>query len=202
MKIIDTRGQLCPAPLMTTKRALKAAPEGGEFTIITDNDTARHNLVSFLAEMGLVANCTEQGGEFRIAFSTNGQITQTPDVADFCQSAPSTSGYVVAIKGETMGSGSDELGAILMRACINSLTELDSLPHSIVLYNSGVKLAIRETDTARSLETLAERGVQIIVCGACVDYFGIKAELTGCTQISNMLKINTILSQASHIIYP
>lgn len=201
MQIVDTRGQLCPAPLILTKRAIKEASHGDHFTVITDNDTARQNLLSFLAEMKLQTNCIQKGNEFHITFSTDGTDIAIPHVEEFCET-PQTGSYIVAVKSEIMGSGSDELGMMLMRSCINSLIELDSLPQAIIMYNGGVKLAGREKDTAESMEKLALQGVKIIVCGACIDYFGIKEELTPAAQISNMYTINTMLSTASSVIYP
>lgn len=55
MKTIDTRGLLCPAPLIQTKKALKEAQSGDRFEIILDNDTACSNVVSYLKELGI--NC-------------------------------------------------------------------------------------------------------------------------------------------------
>lgn len=199
MQIIDTRGHLCPAPLIMTKRALKNADDGEQFTIIADNNTASCNLMTFLDEMGYKAIKTEKGGEFHIVFSKNGEPV---NIEPTCEAKPANGGYIVVLKSETMGSGSDDLGAILMRGCINSLGEVDHQPKALIMYNAGVLLATIGKDTALSLEKLALQGVQIIACGACVDYYGIKSELTPCITIGNMLKINSMLSDASSVIYP
>lgn len=199
MKTIDTRGHLCPVPLIMTKRAIKSAADGEQFLVLSDNDTARCNLLTFLEEMGYKTACREQDGEFHISFSKSGEPIE---VAAECRPTIKTGGYIVVLKGETMGHGSDELGAVLMRACINSLGELDNLPKAVIMYNAGVLLSLKGKDTATSLEKLFQSGVQIIVCGACVDFYDIKAELSPCVIIGNMLKINTMLSQASSVVYP
>lgn len=100
-----------------------------------------------------------------------------------------------------MGNGDDELGRILLRAFINSLREATRMPSSVVLYNAGVKLALEQTDTALTLRELEDRGVSILICGTCVDFYGVKERLS-VGMISNMYKITLVLSEAGHIIYP
>lgn len=201
MQIIDTRRQLCPAPLILTKRTIKSTPQGGQFTVITDNDTARRNLLSFLSEMGLQTSCVAHGDDFHISFATDGTNSAIPPVDDFCETT-NTGSHIIVFKGETMGQGSDELGALLMRSCINSLPEIEPLPRVMIFYNAAVMLATQQRDTAQTIEKLALQGVKILVCGACVDFFGIKNKLTPAAEISNMYTINTMLATASSIMYP
>lgn len=203
MKTIDARGQLCPAPLILVKRALKEADsEEHLFEVILDNQTAQCNVLTMLQEMGCKTITHVEGRNLYIRFSTSDLTPSQNESAPQC-AIPNTvaGGYAVVLKSTDMGSGDAELGAILMRGCINSLSELDRLPSIVILYNSGVKLAIHNTDTAISLGRLVESGVRILLCGMCVDYYQIKDQL-GVGEIVNMLKINTLLSQATHVIYP
>lgn len=204
MKTIDARGQLCPAPLILVKRAMKEADsEEHLFEVVLDNQTAQCNVLTMLQEMGCQTITHVEGQNLYIRFSTSDRIPSQDETAPLCAVVPNTTtgGYAVVLKSTEMGSGDDELGAILMRGCINSLSELDRLPSIVILYNSGVKLAIHNTDTAISLGRLVESGVRILLCGMCVDYYQIKDQL-GVGEIVNMLKINTLLSQATHVIYP
>ena len=50
MKIVDTKGQLCPAPMIATKRALNEVPSGETFIVQTDNQTSFNNLSRFLKD--------------------------------------------------------------------------------------------------------------------------------------------------------
>jgi selenium metabolism protein YedF len=109
--------------------------------------------------------------------------------------------YAVVIRSEFMGNGDDKLGALIMRAFINSIPQLDRLPSLIVLYNSGVKLAIQNVDTADTLIKLQQAGVSILLCGTCVDYFEIREQIAA-GQISHMLTINNTLAGVDKIIYP
>ncbi len=201
---IDTRGKLCPEPLIITRRAIADAPQGSAFEILSDNATARDNLMNYLRALGHGPVCDDRNGIFHIIF-TVGEATPAAGqvrAEDFCRAPQAPAGdYAVVVRSSVMGAGDDELGAMLMRSCLNSLAELDALPSAVVLYNSGVMLAVEGTDTAASLARLAESGVQVIVCGACVDYFGIKERLAAGT-VSNMLSINNLLAGVGHIIYP
>lgn len=207
MKTIDTRGELCPTPLIMTKKAISGAALGEQFEILSDNDTAHCNLMSYLEELGIVATCSQHQGIFRITFATGSTTPIAADnsgVAQFCVPSIATTqkkGYAMVFSSNVMGRGDDALGEILMRACINSLGELDQLPGVIIMYNSGVKLAIAGSDTAASLLALHKRSVEIIVCGTCVDFYGLKDKIVVGT-ISNMYKINTVLSEATKIVYP
>ena len=40
-----------------------------------------------------------------------------------------------------MGSGDDELGAVLMKGFVFALTQLDELPETVLMYNGGGKRA-------------------------------------------------------------
>lgn len=207
MNTIDTRGLLCPTPLIMTKRAITASNVGDRIEVLSDNDTAKCNLLDYIKELGYEAECANDNGTFRITFSIDTQATLSmdrhSDTQIFCATPQESKrgDYVVVLKSEFMGDGERELGAMLMRACINSLSELDSLPATIVIYNSGVMLAVTGTDTAESLKKLSDRGIEIIVCGTCVDYYNVKDQLAVGT-ISNMYRINTILSQTNHVVYP
>ena len=50
MKIVDTKGQFCPAPLIAAKRALKETITGESFMLLTDNQTSFENLSRFLKD--------------------------------------------------------------------------------------------------------------------------------------------------------
>ncbi|WP_263078661.1 sulfurtransferase-like selenium metabolism protein YedF [Endozoicomonas sp. Mp262] len=110
-------------------------------------------------------------------------------------------GYVIAFKRDQMGSGSDELGATLIKAYINSLLELNNKPSTLVFYNGGVKLATYGSGVEESLAALESQGIKLLLCGTCVNHFELKAKLAA-GEISNMYTISETLAQASHVVYP
>jgi len=201
MKTIDTCGLLCPAPLIETKRAIKSAKEGELIEILLDNDTACNNVTAYLNELGIECEVKVSGKTQHITFSTPSKVDETISAESFCKAPTETRGYVVVLKSEFMGEGDPSLGALLMRGFINSLKESDKLPDSIILYNGGVKLAVEGSDTAESLSEMENKGVSIICCGTCVDFYELKSRIKTGT-ISNMFRITELTSKAGHIVYP
>lgn len=199
MKRIDTTGKRCPAPLILTKRGLQEAASGETLEIVTDNQTACSNLISYLAEMGITPEIREEG-EISILTIIKADTIADPVEVTSCPSS-SVHDYVVVIKSTTMGDGDPELGRILMRAFVNSLKDADRLPSSILLYNEGVRVALNGSDTADTLRELEDRGVAILVCGTCVDFYDVKDRLA-VGMISNMYKITKLLGEAGHVVYP
>lgn len=201
MQIIDTKGKLCPAPLILTKRAIKNAVVGEKFVVESDNETAKNNLLKYLSELGFEPVCEVKNGFFEITFevvkSSAVESVSSSNIGDYC----SSNGYSVVIKSRRMGEGDEKLGTILMRAFVNSLIDSDLKPANIVIYNEGVFVALKGEDTAEALVKLSENGVAITVCGTCVDFYGVKDKLA-VGEISNMYKITEILSQSSSVVYP
>lgn len=200
MKTIDTRGLLCPAPLIQTKKAIKEAQGGETLEVLLDNETACQNVSSYLKELGINTDVVLNEDIQHIRFTVPDQVDETVNAESFC-TPPANNNYVVVLKSELMGEGDPQLGALLMRAFINSLKETDQLPSSIILYNSGVKLAIAGSDTAESLAEMENKGVTIICCGTCVDFYELKPVIKIGT-ISNMFRITQLTSEAGHVVYP
>lgn len=108
---------------------------------------------------------------------------------------------VISINSNTMGHGDDELGTILMQAFINTLHKQETLPSVIVFYNAGVLLCTKDSPVQAALSELHERGVELLLCGTCVDFYDIRANL-GVGTISNMFTIQETLNTAPRIITP
>lgn len=204
MKRVDTRGALCPAPLIMTKKAIKGSNVGDELEILADNDIAVQNLLRYLKELNIENVQTKKGDITAIRFvigNTSKLSVQEIPAELFCTVPSNSGGYAVVLRSLSMGDGDSELGEMLMRSCLNSLIELDNLPSSIILYNEGVKLAINGTDSSLALEKLEGVGIELLICGTCIDFYELKEQIN-IGVISNMYKINSVLSNASHVVYP
>jgi len=105
---------------------------------------------------------------------------------------------VVVINTDQMGHGDRELGRKLLGTCLRKLAGAKHLD-TIVLYNSGVRLAVKDSYVAVELTLLHEKGVDILVCGTCVDHFGIRDRLM-LDHVSNMDEILTTLQAAAKVI--
>lgn len=108
---------------------------------------------------------------------------------------------IVVLPAAVMGTGDEVLGAALMKGFLYALTETEPAPDKVILYNGGVKLAVRGTDTAGDLLRLQQAGTEILVCGACVQHYGL-ADALAVGEITNMYAITQELMQAGKVVRP
>ncbi len=198
---IDARGFLCPKPLMLTKKALEAAVPGDILEIILDNAAARDNVLRFLQDFGCKPSSVEQDGTFTVRAPCTALPAAAPRPEAHCRADGKALPYVLAISRSVMGAGSEELGKILMQACINSIKETSPLPSVILFYNAGVTLVCENSPVLPTLKDLESRGMRLLVCGTCLDYFNLKPSLH-VGRISNMYDIMQTIASAGTVFAP
>ena len=80
---------------------------------------------------------------------------------------------IIQITNNGMGKADD----VLQRKLIGKYLELiqlnDSLPNAICFYTDGVKLVVEGSPVLKQLKSLDEKGVRLIVCSTCLDYFNL-----------------------------
>ena len=101
----------------------------------------------------------------------------------------------VVINSDKMGQGDEELGARILAIFLKTLLGAGSKPQMLVLYNSGVKLAIKGSPVLESLQSLENLGVEIICCGTCVNYYGLADQIEA-GRVSDMPEIVRVLTEA------
>ncbi len=84
---------------------------------------------------------------------------------------------VILIQSEGLGRGDDELGALLMSNFLRLLAESPDKPATVAFWNAGVKLACEGSWALAHLKKLEERGVEMLACGTCLDFFELKDKL-------------------------
>ena len=193
---IDAIGDVCPLPVIKAKKALK---ENAEVLISVDNEIATQNLSKMAQQLGLEVKIEQKEAQaFHVAiFSDPNSVMSETHTSVLVKQEAS---YIVAIDTQVMGRGNDELGMALMKGFIYSLTEQDTLPTHVVFYNGGANLTIAHSDVLDDLKALKESGVEILTCGACLDYFGTTEKLA-VGEITNMYRILELMSQ-SHVVKP
>jgi selenium metabolism protein YedF len=203
MKVVDTRGKKCPAPIIETKKTLMESTKGEIFRVLTDNRTSYLNVSRFLADNKVKFVVTESSGVWTFEVNNETGISETTKVGEYCGTGADVppDGYAVAITSEFMGSGDDKLGSILIRSFIVGLSVMDELPSVIVFYNSGVKLASKDSSVIDILREIEAKGVEIILCGTCVDYFSLGNKI-GVGSTGDMYQILQKLSQAGNVVRP
>jgi selenium metabolism protein YedF len=201
MKTIDTVGLRCPQPLIMLKEALQSLEDGSRVTVITDSKTSLKNMVTYLKDNGAEPEVTTKGKVHTIVTDRPAGNLEQSDPEAYCEAPLPPNDYVVCIKSELMGEGDPELGKLLMETFVDNLKVQEKLPTHVVLYNSGVKLATTGSPVCGSLAELEELGIRIMLCGTCVDHYGIQYDLA-VGMISNLVVITETLASAGHVVYP
>jgi selenium metabolism protein YedF len=204
MRIVDTKGQNCPKPIIETKKVLKEVAVGDSFMVITDSETTLNNLKKFLNDNHSKFNVKKVGDGWSLEITKlSGEVRSNP-AEEYC--APDTTeldkgDYIIAITSDCMGQGDEELGKKLMKSFISIILYLDQLPSSVIFYNSGVKLTVKDSVAIEYLLELQKHNVEIIVCGTCVDFYDIGKQI-GTGTINDMLTISNRLLKAEKVIRP
>ncbi len=191
MEHLDLKGKKCPVPVIETKNFLETRAVE-EIEIVVDDPAASENVRRFLASRGYSTSVAEENGIYRI----EGCLDEGP-----LAGSPRGQRSLVYIDGESMGRGSEDLGKVLMRAFLSTIKELEIRPWRMVFVNSGVRLVTTDSGYMSILKDIEERGVEIIACGTCLDYFDLKDKI-GVGRISNMFEIMTSFNEATNVIRP
>ena len=197
MKEINAKGLVCPQPLILTKKAVESSDEK-DFLVIVDNDTAVKNLEKFAKSSNLDFKFDKKSDQEFNVYVSKSNNTEIKEPTQFC-SVDNSDNTVIAISKNFMGNGSEELGKLLIKGFIYTSSEYDKLPKTIVFFNSGVKLTTEGSPCLDDLEKLQDNGVEIISCGTCLDYYGLKEKLK-VGEISNMYTIDETLFNAGKVI--
>jgi len=195
MKIIDCRNMACPVPVVTAKRALEEA--GGEaIRVLVDPGAPRENVTRFAATRGYLVDEAEVEGGF--ALTITGAGTQSADVAP---EKNKEGKRVLLVASDRLGEGPEELGRLLMKNFIITFLDLAEVPDRMLFVNTGVFLTTEGSELLETLEKLGNRGVEVLSCGLCLDFFKRKEKLAA-GAVTNMFTIAESLMSAGSVIRP
>ncbi|MCA1756716.1 MAG: sulfurtransferase-like selenium metabolism protein YedF [Bacteroidales bacterium] len=205
MKIADTTGHSCPVPLIMAKKALKETGEGENLKVITDNKTSLSNLERFFSDNGMDYTVTSEGDLHTLIVKRGGEDIETTQPADYCDvkiNTPEAAGdYSVVFSSQQMGEGHEDLGLMLTKSFLITLLASDTLPRSVLLYNSGVKLASHDSFVIDQLRELESRGVKLLLCGTCINFYNITRNIV-VGSVSNMFDMAGEMISVRKIIKP
>ena len=194
---INAKGLECPKPVLLAKKALDEG--NAEVDILVDNAIAVQNLTRLAQSGGRDIKSVPADGGFLVTISGKSGNPQEQTPLPMISCAPQ-SGYAVFIGKDYVGDGDLTLGYNLMKMLLYSLSQSDDLPESVLFMNAGVKLAAGgEQQVIDSIKVLSEKGSRVLVCGTCLNFFGITEQLAVGT-ISNMYEILSAMQQAGKVI--
>ncbi len=192
MKEIDCRGLACPQPVLNTKKALEEGQE--ELIVIVDNIAARDNVERFARSQGAMVNIEKKDNNFYLHI-------QKKSSCEMPETRSKAEKIVVYINSNLLGVGDETLGRILMRSFLKTILELEPKPSKMIFINLGVHLTTEGSEVLDTLKLISEKGVEILSCGTCLDFYGLKEKLR-VGVISNMYDIAKSLMEADQLIRP
>lgn len=203
---LDCKGLACPGPVLECKRLIESQ-QPDCLTVTVDNEAAKENVSRFLKNQGYSATAEALGGSvWSIAGSrVTSALGEIPDTCVPCAVMPGDElsrlvrKTVVFITADSIGRGDDLLGGKLMKSFLSTLPELGDDLWRVILLNSGVRLTVQGSPVLDELKRLADSGVTILVCGTCLDFFGL-LEKKAVGDTTNMLDVVTSLQLASKVI--
>lgn len=199
MITVNAMGDNCPIPVIKTKKAMQALTGPETIEVLVDNEVAVQNVTKMAESSGGQVHSEKLGeAEYKVTISMQG----TPEVQEDTACIPDAKGdLVVVVSSDRMGTGNDELGKVLIKGFIFAVTQLDTLPKAMLFYNGGVTLTTEGSPALEDLKSLEAQGVEIMSCGTCLDYYGLKDKLV-VGNVTNMYNIVETQAKAAKVIKP
>lgn len=200
MITVNAMGDNCPIPVIKTKKAIAALTGPETIEVLVDNEIAVQNVTKMASGSGGKVTSEKLGdAEFKVTIEMEG--APAADEAEAVCVPDARDNTVVVVSSDRMGSGNDELGKVLIKGFIFAVTQLDTLPKTMLFYNGGATLTTEDSDSLEDLKSLEAQGVEIMTCGTCLDYYGLKDKLAVGT-VTNMYSIVETMTKAGRIVRP
>ena len=203
-KQVNAMGDACPIPVIKTKKALEELNGAGTVETLVDNETAVKNLTKLAGSQGYAVRSEKLAEDrFRVVIEVQeGTQAKAEDIPEECPvETKKHKKIVVAVTSSTMGTGNDELGAVLMKGFLFALTQQEQLPDTILFYNGCAALTTEGSASLEDLKSMEAQGVEILTCGTCLNYYKLsdKLQVGG---VTNMYEITERLTKADLVVRP
>ncbi len=199
--IIDCRGLACPAPVLRAKETIDRG--AGGLSGDAGGQRGGPGKCQPVFEPGRV--CGAAGGLGRRRGSGGG----APGRDRACRARPeqpvapmqtaAVPKIMVLAGTDRLGTGDDFLGERLMVNFLGTLKEMGRDLWTLVLLNAGVKLACTGSEVLTVLSELEAAGVQVLVCGTCLNHFKLLAQKQ-VGETTNMLDIVSHMQLADKVV--
>ena len=197
MKEIDARELSCPAPVIMTKEAIEAG-EPEKVVVRVDNEAACQNVSRFFKSRAYEPSVENVPDGFAVTGRRGAAGPRPASETEETGPAPEKK-IMVMVTTDRMGTGDAVLGEKLMRNFIGTLKEMGPDLWRLVMVNNGVRLAVEGSDVLPALRDLESDGLEILVCGTCLDHYGL-LDQKRVGETTNMLDIVTAMQLADQVI--
>ena len=203
MITVNAIGDACPIPVVKTRKAMETIKGSEVVETLVDNEIAVENLKKMAGQMGYqVKDQKLEEGKYSVQIVVTEAEKTEKIQADICDCRPTAaSDKVVVIRSNVMGEGDPELGKVLIKGFIYALSQQEELPKTMLFYNGGACLTCEGSASLDDLKELEHRGVKILTCGTCLNFYGLSEKLK-VGEVTNMYEIAETMSKASLIVSP
>jgi selenium metabolism protein YedF len=189
-------------PVVFAKKAL--AEEGSSGVIVlVDNMVSVQNLEKMAKGTGCAFSYEGEGALYKVSITkgANTGAALKEQAASGIEGGEKdlSRGPVVLIGADSMGRGAEDLGKILVKGFIFSLSQLNPPPEAVIFLNGGAHLTKEGANTVPDLKQLEENGSYVYTCGTCANYYKT-ADSLAVGSIVDMMAITNLLAKASRII--
>ncbi len=203
---VDARGKPCPEPVLAARQAIQGS-EGRRVKVLVSSLASAENVTRMARSLGWLARLADGPGQGEYTLHLEpreGASNEADDgAADEARAEQDSCGtptrLVVFLPSDRIGEGPEELGRLLAVGFLKTLREVSPRPASLVFMNTGVRLCCEGSEVVEALADLERSGVEILACGTCLDYFGLKEKLA-VGRISNMFEIASTLASADRVV--
>lgn len=102
---------------------------------------------------------------------------------------------LILISSDQFGKGESDLGEGLMETFFTLLKQQEELPAAVFCMNRGVFTLTEASLASLQIKELEEKGVEVLACKTCVDYYQIKEEQLAAGKISSMARFIELASK-------
>ena len=193
---VNAMGDTCPIPVVKAKDAIRQlGADGGVVETLVDNEIAVQNLTKMANQKGYGVESEKLGeNEYRVTMTVGaGAGLPAENEETVCAVPAGQKNTVVVVAADHMGEGQGELGKNLLKAFLYALSQQERLPKTLLFYNGGASLTCQGS--------LAERGVEILTCGTCLNFYGLTEKLA-VGGVTNMYDIVEMQMAADLIVRP
>ena len=194
-KFIDAKGKSCPIPVIMAKKEIESGVKF--FEIEVDNKIVVENLKKLANSQGIKIEVKENNGNFKINFSNS--CEECEEILEKVSEQKQLGNWSVFVNKDIIGLGNEGLGQSLMKMFLYTISEGDDLPKAILFMNGGVKVPTLNEQAIEHLKVLEEKGVKLLVCGACLNFYGLEEKLA-VGKISNMYDITNSMKASAKVI--
>ena len=104
-------------------------------------------------------------------------------------------GKVLIITTETLGTGDDRLGEMLMASFLRTLGDNDAQPSQLIFVNGGVKLVCEGSKVLDHVKKLARQGADVLACTTCLEYYDLEEKIVVGEKSTMGAAIDTMMSR-------